>query len=49
MIKLIDRVTGVEMWVADEKAKEYIEAGNKPASDPEPKKPANKGTRKKEK
>lgn len=33
MTKLIDRFTGVEMWVADERVDEYLEAGYKLASD----------------
>lgn len=40
MTKLIDRFTGVEMWVADERVDKYLEAGHKLASDP--KKPTEK-------
>ena len=47
MIKMIDRFTGVDMWVAEEKVEKYKEAGHKLASEPEePKKPTKKGTRK---
>ncbi len=31
MIKLINKITGTEMWVADERAAEYLAAGHKPA------------------
>lgn len=33
MTKMIDRYTGVEMWVADERVGEYIAAGHKLAAD----------------
>ena len=33
MIKMIDRNTGVEMWVADERVEEYKAAGHKLAAD----------------
>ena len=49
MVKMIGRITGVDMWVADDRVKEYQEAGYKLASDPEKKpekKPTKKGTRK---
>ena len=50
MIKMIDRFTGVDMWVADEKALEYIAAGHKLAADPEPEeKPAETPKRKRRK
>ncbi len=46
MIKMIDRFTGVDMWVADEKVLDYIAAGHKLAAVPEPaKKPAAKPKR----
>lgn len=35
MTKMIDRSTGVEMWVADDRVKEYQEAGCRLASEPE--------------
>ena len=31
MIKLINKLTGTEMWVADERVAEYLAAGHKPA------------------
>lgn len=31
MIKLINKVTGSDMWVADDKAAEYLAAGHVPA------------------
>jgi hypothetical protein len=43
MIKMIDRFTGVDMWVADERVEEYKAAGHKLAADPE--KPAEKPKR----
>ncbi len=57
MLKFINMITHTEMWVADERKDEYIEAGHTPVSDtlvaktPEPvkveKKPATKATTKK--
>jgi hypothetical protein len=32
MIKMIDRFTGVEMWVADNRVEEYMAAGHKLAA-----------------
>ena len=32
MRKFINKLTGGEMWVADSREKEYLEAGHKPAS-----------------
>lgn len=29
MVKLINKVTGTEMWVADDRADEYLKAGHK--------------------
>lgn len=31
MLKFINRVTGTEMWVANEREQEYLAAGHKPA------------------
>ena len=46
MIKLINRLTGTEMWVADDRLNEYLAAGHKlavkPAEKPEVKKPVAK-------
>ena len=42
MVRMIDRVTGVDMWVANEKVLDYIVAGHKLATEPEPEKPAEK-------
>ena len=40
MIKFINRLTGNEMWVAEDRAEEYKAAGHKlAASDVEPAKP----------
>ena len=44
MIKFINRFTGTEMWVADDRKEEYIAAGHKPAVDAV--KPIKKVTRK---
>lgn len=38
MAKFINRLTGSEMWVADERAEEYKRAGHKPVEKPAPKK-----------
>ena len=48
MIKFINRVTGTEMWVADDRVEEYLAAGHelavKPAEKPaKPKKTTKKG------
>lgn len=45
MIKMINAVTGVEMWVAEDRVQKYQEAGHKLASEEKPEKP--KRTRKK--
>lgn len=45
MIKMIDRVTGVEMLVADERVEEYLAAGHKLAADSQPNKQAEKPKR----
>ena len=45
MIKLINRITGTEMWVADNRLDKYLAAGHKLAAEPvkpAKKKPANK-------
>lgn len=44
MIKFINKFTGGEMWVADDRVEEYKAAGHKPAAEAEkPKKmPASK-------
>ncbi len=47
MIKMIDRFTGVEMWVADERVEEYKAAGHKLAADHEKPTEKPKRTRKK--
>lgn len=33
MVRMINRLTGTEMWVADERVEEYKAAGHKPAAD----------------
>lgn len=45
MVKLINWLTGTEMWVAEDRVEEYLAAGHKKLLDP--KKIAPKKTRKK--
>lgn len=40
MVKFINKLTGSEMWVADDRVEEYKAAGHKPAAEAE--KPKNK-------
>lgn len=40
MRKLINKLSGSEMWVADNRVDEYIAAGHKPAAVESPVKPA---------
>ena len=49
MILLINKITGTEMWVADERAAEYLAAGHKPAVEvpPAPPLPKKKSVAKK--
>ena len=53
MVKLINRFTGTEMWVADERLDDYLKLGHemadaKPADDePEPNKTTKKASKKK--
>ena len=47
MVKFINRITGNEMWVADERAEEYKAAGHKPAVSAVPEAPAKKPEKKK--
>ena len=56
MIKLINRITGGDMWVAEERLDKYLAAGHKlaavlpepePSVETEPKKPARKPRRRK--
>lgn len=42
MIRFINKLTGGEMWVAEDREEEYKAAGHKPAAEPSPKKPAKK-------
>ena len=49
MIKMIDRFTGVEMWVADERVEEYKAAGHKLAASDTEKKPAEEAPKSKPK
>lgn len=46
MRKLIDRVTGVEIFIPDEKLEEYLSAGHKLAEEPK-EKPKKKTAKKK--
>lgn len=45
MVKMIDRVTGVDMWVADERVEEYKAAGHSLAADVSAENPAEKPKR----
>ena len=47
MVKFINRLTGGEMWVAEDRVEEYKAAGHKPAAEASPKKPASKSKSKK--
>ena len=41
MVKFINRLTGTTMWVHEDRAEEYMEAGHTPAAElPEETKPA---------
>ena len=42
MIKLINRLTGGEMWVSEERVEEYKAAGYKPAANALPEEPREK-------
>lgn len=42
MIKLINKITGTEMWVANDRAEKYLAAGHKPAVQVPPAPPAEK-------
>lgn len=42
MVKFINRLTGGEMWVAEDRVEEYKAAGHKPAAIPSKDKPAPK-------
>lgn len=49
MIHLINRVTGTDMWVADERLNEYLAAGHVPADKadaPQEEKPKQRKSRK---
>lgn len=37
MIRFINKYTGTQMWVSEERAEEYKAAGHKPAADAAPK------------
>jgi hypothetical protein len=45
MIKMVNRITGTEMWVADNRVGEYMAAGHKLAVEPA-EKPAKKPVKK---
>lgn len=47
MIRLIDRVTGVEIFVHDSKVEEYLAAGHKLAANAQPKEETKAPKRKK--
>ena len=52
MVKMIDRLTGVDMWVADSRVAEYLLAGHRLAAEPaieKPAEPPKKRTRRKPK
>ena len=48
MIKLVNKITGTEMWVADNRVEEYLAAGHKLAAE-YVEKPAKKPVKKSEK
>lgn len=43
MVKLINAVTGTEMWVSEDRVEEYKAAGHKPAAEPKAVKKPTKG------
>lgn len=45
MILFINKVTGTEMWVADNRVEEYKAAGHKPAAELDAEKPTEKPKR----
>lgn len=45
MILFINKVTGTEMWVADNRVEEYKAAGHRPAAELDVKKPTEKPKR----
>lgn len=45
MIKMINRLTGTDMWVADNRVEEYKAAGHILAADPKDDKPTEKKPR----
>ena len=47
MVKFINKLTGSEMWVAEDRVEEYKAAGHKLAAVASPKKPASKPKAKK--
>lgn len=49
MIKMINRATGTEMWIAEERKEEYLAAGHKPAAEPAPTEEPKKRTKEKKK
>lgn len=46
MVKFINKLTGGEMWVAEDRVEEYKAAGHKPAADSLPEKPAKPAAKK---
>lgn len=42
MIKFINKLTGSEMWVAEDRKEEYLKAGHKLPGEPKPEKNASK-------
>ena len=40
MIRMVNRITGADMWVHESRLDEYLEAGHRLASTPEPPAPA---------
>ena len=46
MVKMINRVTGTEMWIAEERKEEYLAAGHKLAAEPAPTEEPKKRTKK---
>ena len=45
MVKFINKLTGTEMWVHEDRAAEYKAAGHKPAAEAPAEKPAKKAAK----
>ena len=49
MVKFINKLTGGDMWVAEDRVEEYKAAGHKLSASATPEKPAKKPTKEKKK